>query len=74
MLETEVFQAMLRGVLAELIDDHSLKETQQYVRCKALSDLMDDIHELMQQYCRREKVTGNAKNCEKSKYEIKIQL
>ena len=58
MLETEVFQAMLRGVLADLIGDHSLKETQQYIRCKALNDLMDDIHELMRQNCRREKIKG----------------
>ena len=58
MLETEVFQSMLRGVLAELIRDHNLKETQQYIRCRALNELMDDIQRLMHQHCRREKVKG----------------
>lgn len=58
MLETEDFQAMLRGMLADLIGDHSLKETQQYIRCKALGELMDDVSELMQQNSRKEKIKG----------------
>lgn len=60
MLETEDFQAMLRGLLADLIGDHNLKETQQYIRCKALSELMDDVFELMQKNSRKEKVKGKA--------------
>lgn len=70
MLETEVFQSMLREMLSELIRDHSLKETQQYIRCRALNELMDDIQGLMHQYCRREKVKGKSKDLAQTEINI----
>ena len=69
MMETECFQTMLRRLMEELVRDPGLSDTQVFVRCRALLDLLKEIEELIRQNCRRDRFRGelveNAKKAQK---------